>query len=152
MSRSTHRIVKNFPGYISYCACIERCSRWEIDHLIPIKLQKDQLDHKTFVKARNNMHNLYPCCFKINNYKSYKILGLGYYNPRHNSYLARSALYMEQKYNLTVSSYIQNNWKKMSLHEKPHPFEHERNVIISSFQGNENPFISNYPNIVNQHT
>ena len=63
----------------------------------------------------------------------------------HVSYLARSALYMDWKYSLDVDLDMIFRWKYMAVQFDPCEFELERNELIKEFQGNDNPFVSDFP-------
>lgn len=146
MSRKAKSVVRNLPGFTSYCECLKSCSNVEVDHVIPRKFLRDNLEPTHYKKAEWDMHNLYRCCFKINNPKSHKIIGQNWQAGNgHDSYLARAALYMDWKYGLEVSEDLLLQWKVMALSVDPLRDEKERNKIITEIQGHSNPFIEEYP-------
>ena len=148
MKRSVKKIVRNLPGFQSYCECVKPCSGVEIDHVVPKSLLKKK--SKKFNQANNDMHNLFRCCHKINNPKGSKLIGSTYTtdSPLHDSYLARSALYMGDRYDLFTGHiylpYI-NRLKYIALSCNPFDFEYDRNIEIESIQGCDNKFVTDYP-------
>lgn len=145
MSKNHRLIIKKLPGPISYCDCKKLCSRVEIDHVIPKSLLKRKTSRR-FSSANRNMHNLHRCCHKVNNPKSAALIGLNYTTGLliHDSYLARIALYMDEKYDLLDYKHIVK-LKEISLTHKPFDYEIERNRIVTDIQGDNNDFITDFP-------
>ena len=146
--QSVKRIVRELPGFTSYCSCTSMCSNTEVDHLIPKSFLSKTLMNGYFRNANKDMHNLYRCCTNINRPKGKKMLGIDWDAEDHNAYLARSALYMDMKYELGVSEELLLVWKEMAIKVEPLEFEFVRNEIIIGHQNNDNPFISEYPSSV----
>jgi len=147
---SVRKLVNTLPGNISYCSCNIICSNSNVEHVIPISFLRKNINNTNIKTAVNDMHNLHKCCETANTLKGCGILGQTYKTSDQNidSYLARSALYMDWKYkilsNNNTTDKLLSTWKLMALETKPFPFEHERNEIIKDVQGNDNPFISKY--------
>lgn len=138
--------VKSLPGPKSYCKCAKLCSPAEIDHVLPQSLIKETISDKKLLKrALNDAHNRYTCCRMLNQKKSNKILGVNWFAKSHNSHLARSALYMKDKYNLKLPDELSSIWINMSMDLEPWDFEQERNSMILEKQGNVNLYVDNYP-------
>lgn len=143
------KTVLNLPGPISYCTCDRACSQRTVDHVVPQSLIKKQMKGRSDLKkALNDYHNLYGCCRELNQKKSNKLLGKNYRKNGHESYLARSALYMNETYKLNVDRKIVRKWKTMSIMEEPHEFEKVRSLAIQIEQGNGNPYIDEYPGLI----
>jgi hypothetical protein len=154
---SIKKAVHSFPGNISYCSCSIICTNPNIDHVIPISFLRKNINSTNIKTAVNDMHNLYKCCEIENRLKGCGILGQTYITSDKtiDSYLSRSALYMDWKYGIlsknpgsNKSEKLLSKWKLMALEIKPFFFERERNEIIKDIQGNDNPFISKYPDSV----
>ena len=145
MKRGIKKIVRQLPGFTSYCECVKLCSNMEVEHVVPKSFLKKVLINGKFNQANNDMHNLFRCCSRINSQKGAGLLGVDWDAGSHNSYLARSALYMDWKYGLEIPDYLLMEWKLMALEIEPLEFEYERNNIISSHQGNDNVFITEFP-------
>lgn len=146
--QSVKRIVRELPGFKSYCSCTTMCSNMEVDHLIPKSFLSKVLVNGHFRNANQDMHNLFRCCTTINRPKSNLMLGVDWDAGDHNGYLARSALYMDMQYELSISDETLIKWKEMAIRIEPLEFEFVRNEIIIGHQNNDNPFISEYPSSV----
>ena len=59
--------------------------------------------------------------------------------------IARAALYMVDRYALVLESDVLRRYRAWSLLDPPSPEERARNELISTYQGNVNRFISEYP-------
>ncbi len=148
MFKKSKQIVRELPGFTSYCSCTKLCSNLEVDHMIPKHFLKKKLVNGTFNQANSDMHNLFRCCNRINNPKGHKLLGVDWDAGDHSTYLARTALYMDMQYDLGVPEDLLLVWKEMALRTDPLEFEHERNEIIKHKQGRDNPFISEFPSSI----
>lgn len=146
MKHRVKKLVKELPGLHSYCLCTKPCSGLNVDHVVPKSYLRRQLSASAFNHADRDMHNLFRCCINMNQDKAAKMLGDDYrVEGAHNSYLARSALYMDWKYGLGSPEDLILEWKLMALESPVFEFETQRNEIIKSIQKSDNPFISEHP-------
>ena len=134
MNKNIRGFVLQLPGPKSYCNCIDYCSKLEVDHVIPKKILKEQLNGKILKKSLNDKHNLYSCCQKLNRIKGMKIFGKDFIlTNSSNGKLARSSLYMHWKYNLKIDIYILNNWDKYNELFPPDKYEYKRSKLIKNY-------------------
>jgi len=137
------------PGPVSYCKCNMLCSGLTIDHVVPKKFLKDNInDEKVLRDSVRDQHNLIRCCSTINIKKSAYLLGendKSTYSDFHNGYLSRISLFMVSKYDLTVDPELLRAWKIMNIKHDPLQFELVRNDMISLQQGDINSYIDQYP-------
>jgi len=140
------KFVRRLPGPLSYCNCVKPCSELQSDHVIPKSFLKERIDNpKKLAKAVNDGHNMYSCCENINQEKDGKMLGVDFTGGQNNPHLARSALYMNDTYELNVDEETVHKWEVMSMEMEPWEFEILRSKLIKVKQGNGNRFIDKYP-------
>ena len=141
MNKSIRSFVLKLPGPKSYCNCKVYCSKLEVDHVIPQKLLKTQLNGKILKKSLKDKHNLYSCCQKMNRRKGMKIFGDDFIlTNKFNGRLARSSLYMKWKYNLVIDYHIIQNWENYSQMFPPDKYEYKRSKLIKTY----NPVLESY--------
>ena len=155
MKNSIRKFIQNLPGPKSYCGCNKLCSPLEIEHVVPISLLK-QKKNKNYKKSINDPHNLFYVCSEINSKKSSALLLEDYMPPDrlHLSYLSRAALYMDWKYELSVSPELLLKWKYWALQSEIISFELEKNqtIVESELKYGDNPFLSEFPSKIINHT
>ena len=71
ISRGYKNLVRVMPGPKSYCKCERMCSQVTVDHVIP----KSFIKRTMSISCANDLHNLYPCCSKLNGEKGSKLFG-----------------------------------------------------------------------------
>lgn len=143
----SRRLILSLPSPKSYCDCRTSCSQTTLDHVIPKSVLKRKLNKKKFRKANVDMHNLFPCCLRLNQQKGAKILDYDNFTiscEGNIGYLYRSCLYMNWKYNLEFPRDIVLKWKYKSILYPVRNFELVRNEEIKNKQGNDNIFLSHY--------
>ena len=146
MKNSVRKFIKSLPGPKSYCDCNKLCSSLEIEHVVPIYLlnKNKKNNYKNYKKSINDPHNLYVCCREINRKKGTRLVGKEFYPDKYEGMLARSSLYMNWKYDLSIDALTLDCWEIMDWCCGPKKFEHDRNKIIQNKTGDINPFISNH--------
>ena len=140
------KFLLNLKGPTSiYCNCSKPCSRFEIDHVMPISYLRKQTEDK---KALYDPHNLYRCCGFMNTKKGAFILDVKSIGQEISGLMARSYLYMHWKHGIILPHGSISYLLSMSLLHKPFDFEKERGEKIHTFYGLENPFVSRYPQVL----
>ena len=144
MSRKSLRtFIQLVPGPQSYCKCDTLCSPVTIEHVIPKSLVKKS--HNPSVA--NDLHNIYPCCLKMNQRKGSKLFGEDFLLndglPITGS-LSRACLYMQDVYELPIDQYTVSLWNTLDDFYPPENYEYERNEIIYERTGFYNPFIGKH--------
>ncbi|ARF09882.1 endonuclease I [Indivirus ILV1] len=141
--------LRNFitllPGPQSYCKCKTLCSPLTVEHVIPKSFIKNC---KLPMGYANDLHNIYPCCSKMNSHKGSMIFGKDFlfsYNiSDHTGALSRACLYMHEKYDLPFDRNTLSIWKELDRMYHPQEFEITRNDIIYKKTGFDNHFITNH--------
>ena len=152
------RFIRNLPGVSSYCNCTKPCSPIEVEHAYPRSLLKHRLKRNLFIEANQDMHNLHKCCSKLNRLKANYLLGNSNFNQNNgnlhqgnniniiedefNGLIARSCLYMNDKYSLDTDKQLVLSWLNYSLLYPPLENELERHKIIYEKTGSINYFIN----------
>lgn len=143
--RGYKKFIKLLPGPQSYCKCESLCSPLTVEHVVP----------KAFIKksgrsmeTANNLHNLYPCCSKLNGDKGSMLFGKDFVLDNETSYhtgpLARSCLFMYDYYDLPVDKKVVALWRVLDEVHPPEEFEFMRNDIIYQRSKIDNHHISKY--------
>lgn len=148
MKKGLRNFILNLPGPpSSYCTCNKLCSDVEIDHVVPQKFLKENINKK-LENALNDPHNLYRCCSHKNREKGHSLLNKKKEaGDDFSGLLARSYLYMIWKYNIEISKEILTEIKTMNNLHSPFIFERNREAEIKYYTGQGNPFINCYPTI-----
>lgn len=141
--------LRNFilvlPGPQSYCKCEKLCSPLTIEHVVPKSFIKNS---NLSVKVANDLHNIYPCCSKMNSDKGSMLFGkdflFGDNISDHTGALSRACLYMHDKYNLQIDRTTLSIWKGLDEMYYPQEFEIIRNDMIYRKTGNNNNFLINH--------
>lgn len=141
----SRRGLKNFirllPGPQSYCKCENLCSEVTIEHVIPKSLIK-QAGYRSNVS--NDLHNIYPCCKNLNQEKGSLLFGKDFLfeeGSYHTGALARTCLYMYDKYDLPINTKVVSLWREFDNNYMPEEFEYHRNKIIYRKTGTTNPYL-----------
>ncbi|MFW9952216.1 MAG: hypothetical protein ACFFKA_19015, partial [Candidatus Thorarchaeota archaeon] len=124
------------PGPQSYCKCESLCSPLTVEHVIPKSLIK------SLGVARghaNDLHNIYPCCQKLNSDKGSMLFAkdflFGCDASNHVGALSRACLYMHDKYDLPIDKKTVAIWRELDKMYVPQEFEIIRNEIIYEATG-----------------
>ncbi|AYV76837.1 MAG: endonuclease I [Barrevirus sp.] len=134
--------IKRLPGPQSYCKCTNLCSPLEVDHVIPKAfIRKSGFPNK----VSNDLHNLYPCCSKINLDKTDKIFGQDFLfstdQTIHTGAVARACLYMYDTYQLPIKSTTVSLWRQLDKIHEPKEFEISRNNLIFDVTKRKNHYL-----------
>lgn len=155
MKKVTQDFVIALPGPVStYCNCNKACSNIVLDYVVPKKFLysgislenkngKNELDY-----ALNDPHNIYRCCLKSQQRKGNSILTDKYAGDENTGLMARSYLYMNERYRLKFSSLLVSKWKELSVMHSPHRFERQRSLKIAACTGFSNSYIDLYPSTI----
>ena len=138
-------LVQELPGPKSYCNCERLCSPITIDHVVPKKILKQGMN---FRESSVDPHNLYACCQKLNQEKASLVFGnhfmLNNDVSEHTGALARSSLYVYDRYRVPFDGKIRALWRQLhSIHE-PKQFEYDRDDIIFEYTGTRNHYLNDY--------
>jgi hypothetical protein len=145
MKKNIKKFVLELPGpNSSYCRCRNACSKLEIDHVMPKKILRQKIKNKRLIEAFNDPHNLYKCCLIKNRRKSCSILTFENSNNVSDGLMARSLLYMNDKYSLKFNLKTVSVWEKISIKCPPEYFEIERSSIIQTKFKISNSFIKSF--------
>lgn len=140
MKKSIKNFIFSLPGPQSYCKCDKLCSMHTVDHVIPKAYIKKT--YKKVDRYANDLHNLYPCCKKLNFEKGSNIFGkdflFGIDQSYHTGPLSRACLYMYDVYELPVEGKIVALWRELDKVHKPQEFEIIRNDMIYERIGVDN--------------
>jgi len=141
--------IRSLPGPKSYCKCETLCSQLTIEHVVPKSFIK-RAGHTN--KAANDLHNIYPCCQKLNGIKSNKLYGKNFILDEKNSYhvgaLARACLYMYDEYNLPFDGKTVAMWRILDYNYPPKLFELTRNDKIVELKGTKNHYLSSWLDVI----
>ncbi len=72
MRNKLRNFISLLPGPQSYCKCTSLCSPLTIEHVVPKSLIKKSGLPKGIA---NDLHNIYPCCQKLNGQKGSLLFG-----------------------------------------------------------------------------
>jgi len=137
--------IRFLPGPQSYCKCTSLCSQVTVEHVIPKSLIKSSGLAKG---CANDLHNLYPCCSKLNGDKGSLIFGKDFvFNndySNHTGALARASLYMYDKYELPIDKKTVALWRVLDKVYVPKEFEIIRNNMIYDITKNDNNYLINH--------
>jgi len=143
--RGYKKFIKLLPGPQSYCKCESLCSQLTVEHVVPKSLVKRAGKPKS---VANDLHNLYPCCSKLNGDKGSLLFGQDFLldneTSDHTGVLSRSCLYMYDEYQLPVNKKTVALWRVLDSVHPPQEFEFLRNDIIFDRTGNDNNYITNH--------
>jgi endonuclease I len=100
------------------------------------------------LKKADDLHNIYPCCAKLNKKKGSMIFGKDFLfeidTSYHSGALARACLYMYDKYDLPIDIKTVSIWRKLDEICVPQRFEITRNEIIYKTTGIDNHYLINH--------
>ena len=143
--------IKNFVMALqgppcSYCTCGVLCSSGTVDHVVPKDfIYKNLRKRELLNEALHDPHNLFRVCDRKNAEKGNSLLDDKLAGDEFSGLKARSYLYMNSRYGLSMNPHYLSSLKSLSLMHRPFLFEIRRSREISQYIGHVNSFVEYFP-------